>query len=599
MMVSIGPVNQKPTFQVPPKVVVLQDSGCLSSTIFWEGFSGAKCDRREPRRHVRSGFASRISVGNSYESGAADMCASESSACQSQQARFSVIAHNQTVTDFLFERGPDVSPNGTLSFILKEFRSGSANFTLKLEDDGQPPEVSIEHVFTIQVNDLNDAPTFEIPSRIVGFEDTPFEHIAVFDVSEGPFEGPDRPFAPFQHVTFNVTVQEPDLFVELPSITKQGSEGILRFVPQTDVFGNTLANVTISDDGGSDFGGISSSTKPIVIEIWPVNDLPVVNFVRDVFAFENAAPQALTGMIADSRTGPDNEEGICDSLPGDCQSQAFVFDFDFASNVDVFAMLPRIDASGLLTFQLCKGCNGVTSICFRAQDDGDSLLPANDPSCSDCRTGLQRGVNCCQAPRRDTDPHIAPQFCSTLHVEAVDTAPAFKLSWDVDYGRVGVSCFCTDAVTVSTREDFSQEQACQPRSPMNDLATVRALEDAPEQNILNFASGISTANGYVTSAEVLFNGDINDGELSFGGIRPDPVSSTPGLEMATDYCRTADNFFIVTEPENDGISMWTPAANGTLSFVDRRTSGEDRLRFRGFIDPSAKTTLHPMTAQVR
>ena len=142
------------------------------------------------------------------------------------------------------------------------------------------PLVSVTKEFTILVDDVNEAPTFHVPQRIVGFEDIPFEHIVVVGVTEGPFEE-------FQNIIFNVTVDNPSMFQELPSIRRQESEGILKFVPQRDVFGRTLANITLMDDGGTAFGGVNVFTMSTYIEIFPVNEAPVVNFVDDIFVFEN------------------------------------------------------------------------------------------------------------------------------------------------------------------------------------------------------------------------------------------------------------------------------------------------------------------------
>jgi len=92
---------------------------------------------------------------------------------------------------------------------------------------------------------------------------------------------------------------------------------------------------------------------------------------------------------------------------------------------------------------------------------------------------------------------------------------------------------------------------------------------------------------------------VYNGEISFGGVKPEPVLSKPGLEMAADYDVTSDRFVVVAEAESNAVSLWSLNASGDVSFVDRRTSGEDRLRFKGFLEPSTQMSLDPDTAQFR
>jgi hypothetical protein len=595
-IINVQDDNDAPSFEIPSNVAVLQDSSCMSSAIFWQGFSSAKCDRtcRRCRRHVRAGFASQISLGDSYETGTADICRTQPSACDRQVASFTVTTLDESKAADIFARRPEVSWNGTLSFTLNEFKFGSATFVVFLKDSGG--RESIHREFAIQVDNVNDAPSFNVPERIVGFESIPFANVAVFRVSEGQFEE-------FQEVSFSIQIDNPDLFSELPSIQRKGAFGILKFEPRLDVFGATVANITIVDDGGTDWGGLDSSTVKTLIEIFPVNHPPTVVFSDDVFVFEDPEPQSVQGLTADMRAGPDNENGACSTLPGDCQSQVLDFNLVSVSNPKLFAMLPRLDQSGTLTFQLCKDCSGVSSVCFTAQDNAGILSDTNFPACAPCQANLTQDARCCRAPTIPRGDDLSSRFCSVIHAEPVDTAPNFRLSWDVTCTRLGLECSCLDAVTALARSNYTQSQACQPTSPAHPLASIRVLEDADTQRIQNFASGISTANGYVKASDILFSGNVNNagtlenGDVIFMGTNPDPVSSQEGLEMTTDYETTFDGFVAVAEAENDAVSLWSQSAQGALIFVDRRTSGENRLRFKGFIQPSSHATMDPNSAQ--
>ena len=494
-MIKVSPSNDQPQFEIYPKVTVLQDSGCVSNAIFWGGLSGAKCDRQEPRRHVRAGFATNITVGDLFEAGTADICASNPSACQMQSWSFTVepiLGNNSTSVD-LFARQPQISWNGTLSFILKEFRTGSASFRVSMRDDGQEPRMSKYLFFTIEVLNINEAPTFHVPARVVAFEDVLFEHVALTDVSAGNFE--DN-----QSMSFSVTVDDPKFFAEQPTIVVTGNQGRLRFIPRKDVFGTTQANITLTDNGGTDFGGQDTTTKWTVLDIFPVNEAPNLDLAKDVFVFESELRQQVPGLINTSTVGPNNENGVCSMFPGDCESQAIEFMFDYASNPNLFLMLPRLEKSGLLSFQLCKGCSGVSSVCFRAKDDGGIVSEDDFPMCTLCSSELRSDHTCCRAPILSPGTDTSVRSCLSLHAEPIDIAPAFRFSWDVNCTHVDAECFCWDAVTAFAQENYTQNQVCQPRSSGNSLATVRVLEDAGQQQIHHFASGISSANGHVTSS---------------------------------------------------------------------------------------------------
>ena len=325
--------------KIPPRVIVWQDSGCISSKAFWESFSGAECDRREKLRHVRAGFATNIVVGDAYEQGTAHICQIDESRCETQGWKFLVspLSQDNMTSQSLFRRQPEISVNGTLSFILNRFRTGSVSFNVRMQDDGPEPNLSIKQYFTITVKNVNEAPTFYVPARIVGFEDLRFDHVAVVNVSAGPFEEG-------QNMSFYIKVDDPSLFVEMPSIRLDGDKGVLKFVPREDVFGRTRANITLVDDGGTEWWGANSSSNSTMIEIFPVNEVPSLVLAKDVFAFESPRQQVVQGVVIEKTVGPDNENGICSSLPGDCTAQVLDFQFQYASNPNLFTILPQYHA---------------------------------------------------------------------------------------------------------------------------------------------------------------------------------------------------------------------------------------------------------------
>jgi hypothetical protein len=147
-----------------------------------------------------------------------------------QVGTFSVTLVGETA---LFTRAPQISSDGTLSFILGKNRFGEARFEVRLEDDSGA--ISDPRTFTIRVKNVNQAPFFSIPQRIVGYESTEFDMIVCPQLSPGEFE------EDVQSLTFTVVTADASLFAEPPAID---SDCRLTFRPLEYVYGATTLSVT-------------------------------------------------------------------------------------------------------------------------------------------------------------------------------------------------------------------------------------------------------------------------------------------------------------------------------------------------------------------
>jgi hypothetical protein len=121
--VTMSPVNDAPSFRAGANQTVAEDSG----------------------PHSVPGWASGISAGPAEES--------------DQQLTFEVT--NNTNTE-LFSTQPSVAANGTLRYALAADKIGSADVSVRLEDNGGiangGADESAEQTFTINVTAVNDAP---------------------------------------------------------------------------------------------------------------------------------------------------------------------------------------------------------------------------------------------------------------------------------------------------------------------------------------------------------------------------------------------------------------------------------------------------------
>eukprot|EP00961_Rhodomonas_salina_P277683 3752441-Rhodomonas_salina.1 len=381
------------------------------------------------------------------------------------------------------------------------------------------------------------------------------------------------------------------MFEAPPSIT---NDGILHFVPKLNVFGTTSVTVTLQDNGGNQFGEAAFSPPAFtVIEIAPVNHPPDFALSSALFVLEGKLDYTKAGNAEDLTAGPDNENGVCNTMPGGCENQSFAFNFISASNPNLFTKLPSMDSAGTLHFSSCFECSGSSDYCMAVVDVGAGTVDWED--CVPCNDNITSNVNCCFAPEDiSTGVLSSPPRCSKIYIEPVDTAPGFNLGLDVECGTkisTGPNCYCvplTDpAVFWAAEENHlaiqNQNGSCIPADEDSNV-TVTVLEDAGPLRISDFVSGISAANNFVEASFAVFSGmsadDVAQGNIDFRARRIDDLFRTPGLEFAVDLKTTAEGFTFFAEQETNSVSLWSTNEDGSLTFEDRRSDLELRVRLR-------------------
>ncbi|WP_221409502.1 tandem-95 repeat protein [Marinoscillum furvescens] len=123
---------------------------------------------------------------------------------------------------------------------------------------------------SLQVIAVNDAPTFTAGADINIEENTGNQSVRAWatSVSWGAVNEAG------QVLTFELSVDKPELFDELPAIN---SAGDLSFKTKSQAFGVAAVDVQLFDDGGTTNGGKDASTiSTFKISISEVNDAPVI-----------------------------------------------------------------------------------------------------------------------------------------------------------------------------------------------------------------------------------------------------------------------------------------------------------------------------------
>lgn len=314
--ITVRPVNDAPSFVIGAAPSVLEESG----------------------PETLPGWATAISAGPPDEA--------------TQTVDFIVTTDRPE----LFSVLPAISADGALTFAPAPNRSGTAQVTVKLSDNGGlangGADTSAPVDFPIFIANINDAPSFAKGNDQTLLEDAGLQTIPLWatGIDRG---GPDESG---QTLTFVLSSDNPGLFAQAPSITANGT---LTFRTAPDAHGTATIDVVLTDDGGTANGGSDSSgTQTFRIVVTPVNDAPVLVSAGNVTVIEDAGPTTLNTWATSISPGPANEsdQSLTMNVTNDSPS--------------LFASEPALSMAGVLTFTPAADAAGVATVTITLDDDG-------------------------------------------------------------------------------------------------------------------------------------------------------------------------------------------------------------------------------------
>ena len=221
---------------------------------------------------------------------------------------------------------------------------------------------SLTRTITVNVNAINDAPSFTVGNDQEILEDAGPQMIATWasNISAGP---PDETA---QLLIFNLSADNPGLFDQQPVVDVDGR---LTFTPAANQFGSTTVTIFLSDNGGTNNGGVDrSADQTFNITVNAVNDAPAFIPGPDQTLIAGAADYTVDNWATDISTGPDNES-----------AQTVTFNVNNDNN-NLFATPPAINANGDLTFGIAEGVSGSATVSVSLSDDGGTANGGDDTS---------------------------------------------------------------------------------------------------------------------------------------------------------------------------------------------------------------------------
>jgi hypothetical protein len=440
--ITVNSVNDAPSFTSGGDVTVDEDSGAYSAA-----------------------WATAISAGPANES--------------SQTVSFNVSNSNNA----LFSVQPSVSSTGVLSFTPAADANGSATVTVAAQDNGGTAnggvDTSASQTFTINVNSVNDAPSFTPGADQTSNEDAGPQSVAwATGISAGPANESG------QTVSFVASNDNNALFSAQPAIA---SNGTLTYTAAANANGTATVTVYAQDNGGTANGGDdTSASSTFTITIVAVNDAPSFTGGGNVTVLEDSGAYSAAWATA-INAGAADESG-----------QTLTFNIVSNSNPSLFATGPSISSSGVLSFSPAANAFGSATLVITLSDNGGTANGGADTSAPYTFTITVTPVN------------DAPSFTPGGDVTVNEDGGPYSAPWASGISAGPNEAGQTVAFLVSNSNNalFAVQPSISPAGVLTFTTALNAFGSATVTVSLQDNGG--TANGGVdTSAPVTFTITVN------------------------------------------------------------------------------------------
>ncbi|MCI0536873.1 MAG: Ig-like domain-containing protein, partial [Verrucomicrobiales bacterium] len=515
-LVTVTPVNDAPSFFKSADQNVNEDSGAQTVT----------------------GWAKSPSPGPPNES--------------SQTLSFQILNDNNS----LFAVPPALTANGTLSFTPSANASGTATVTVILKDHGGTANGGIDasppQTFTITVAPVNDAPTLAPVNSVTINDDARARMINLTGISAGGGEN--------QSLTLRATSNNPNLLPH-PTVnySSPAATGTLTFAPVNNAHGSALVTVIVTDDGGTENGGVNAVTNIFSVTINSVNDAPSFTRGPDQAVAEDSVGQSIANWASNLSAGPPDEA-----------SQTLVFQVS-SDNNGLFSVPPAISPSGTLSFTPRANASGAATVTVILKDDGGTANGGVDAS-------PPQTFKIAVAPVNDV-PTLAPLSSVTINEDA--SAQTIDLT--------GISPGGGENQSLTLRATSNNPNLLpHPTVIYSSPAATGTLTFAPVNNahgsalvtmILTDDGG--TENGGVNAVTNTFSVTVNSvndpptlaaiGDLTIIENAPPQIVSLPGISAGPPNERQA---IVITAASDKPLLVGDP----TVNYLNPNTAGTLTLR---------------------
>ena len=573
---SVLDVNDAPTFTPGDDVVVLEDDAAYSQA-----------------------WAADVSPGPANES--------------SQTVQFAVQVTPPANFPNFFAVAPAIAPDGTLTFTLAQDANGSAIVEVVAIDNGPSGGVvnhvnrSTVHTLTITAQPVNDAPVYTLSQNLLQHAEDPTPALRSYPIVNGVAGARSTAIDELlsQSVAFDFIVLAPaGRFAVEPRIVGTGTDRVFEYQLAPDVNrlnsnGDILVEVYAVDNGPSTTppANVNRSLSQIItIRVTEVNDPPQFDLSFNTLTIEEDAPlQTFPSFYLNELAGPST---AVDELPPSLTAQTVTRTVSVPPEaLDLYAVLPRLNANGDLEFQYrqdvnsnfaaLRGVPGLLNIIITATDDGQedglpvpksasrtlvvNVTPVNDApfaALSTNRVEVIEDVGLVSIPNFAVDVRPATNTVAG-QITALDEATQ-TLTFVMNFSNPGLFA---QAPQIDSTGRLTFQTA--PDQNGTSVVTARLIDDganspAPNTNLGPIVTFTIVANAINDAPEFTLptNLDVveDQGVVSLPGFAS---AIRPGPTTAADEGRQTLAFNLVQFDPNVFDIPPTLQADGTLSFRTR------------------------------
>ncbi len=271
----------------------------------------------------------------------------------------------QVVTVTATSSSPTVVPNPTvtgsgtsrtLTIAPAANANGAVTITVTVTDSGGTANGGVDtttRTFTLTVNAVNDAPTFNPIADVTVAEDASAQTVSITGVGAGG--GTDEST---QTVTLTASSDNPTL-VPSPTVTASGGTRTLTFAPVANASGSAIITVTAQDSGGTGNGGVDTTVRTFTINVTSVNDQPQFDVIAAQTVNEDAGLRTV-GITGVSAGGGETQTV---TFTATSSNQALIPDptVTGSGTTRTLSYTPAANASGMVTITVTAQDNGGTA----------------------------------------------------------------------------------------------------------------------------------------------------------------------------------------------------------------------------------------------
>lgn len=228
-----------------------------------------------------SGFAD-VNVGDGIDpTGPTDITLSMNSVLENQAAGIQVALLSSVSADpdaaytYSLVAGAGSADNASFTIESNQLKTAAVfdfeskgSYSIRVRTTNANHQI-FEKVFSITIGDVNEAPTFVAPANQDVCYVTEIQSLTVSGITAGPESA--------QSLTLSVSSTNADLFDQLSLGTVTNGTSLLSYRLKEGASGTAQITVTVSDNGGTDNGGVNTLGKTFMLNVIAPLSLSIVS----------------------------------------------------------------------------------------------------------------------------------------------------------------------------------------------------------------------------------------------------------------------------------------------------------------------------------